>query len=118
MTEPPAAESPDAPWPRRGTRTGFTTGACAAAAARAAALGLAAGQVPAEVQSLLPNGSRVRFAVRDGRCDAKAQTAHAAITKFAGDDPDCTDGALITADVRVLPGQAGAIIYRDVILYI
>lgn len=112
MTETPAAESPDAPRPRRGTRTGFTTGACAAAAARAAALGLAAGQVPAEVQSLLPNGSRVRFAVRDGRCDAKAQTAHAAITKFAGDDPDCTDGALITADVRVLPGQAGAITYR------
>lgn len=112
MTETPAAESPDAPQPRRGTRTGFTTGACAAAAARAAALGLAAGQVPAEVQSLLPNGSRVRFAVRDGRCDAKAQTAHAAITKFAGDDPDCTDGALITADVRVLPGQAGAITYR------
>ena len=97
---------------RRGTRTGFTTGACAAAAARAAALGLASGQVPAEVQSLLPNGSRVRFAVHDGRCDSAAQTAHAAIIKFAGDDPDCTDGAHITADVRVLPGQAGTITLR------
>ncbi|GGY41086.1 cobalt-precorrin-5B (C(1))-methyltransferase [Pseudoduganella albidiflava] len=91
----------------RGTRTGFTTGACAAAAARAAMLGLATGRVPEEVEALLPNGSRVVFAVHDGRCgDGRA---HAMVIKFAGDDPDCTDGAHLTVDLRLLPGQAGAV---------
>ncbi len=91
----------------RGTRTGFTTGACAAAAARAAVIGMVTGQVPAEIESLLPNGSRVRFAVHDGRCDV--QSAHAMVVKFAGDDPDCTDGAHLTVDLRLLPGQAGKV---------
>ena len=93
----------------RGTRTGFTTGACAAAAARAAVLGMVDGAVPLEIESLLPNGSRVRFAVQDGRSDAQA--AHAMVVKFAGDDPDCTDGAHITVDLRLLPGQAGEVTY-------
>ena len=93
----------------RGTRTGFTTGACAAAAARAAVLGLVTGSVPEEVESLLPNGTRVRFAVHDGRCDGQA--AHAMVVKFAGDDPDCTDGAHLTVDLRLLPGQAGTVAY-------
>jgi cobalt-precorrin-5B (C1)-methyltransferase len=93
----------------RGTRTGFTTGACAAAAARAAVLGLVTGRVPEEIDSLLPNGARVRFAVHDGRCDER--TAHAMVVKFAGDDPDCTDGAHLTVDLRVLPGQAGTVTF-------
>lgn len=93
----------DAP---RGTRTGFTTGACSAAAARAATLGLVSGQVPTAVECLLPNGDLVTFAVQDGRCDALS--AHAMVIKDAGDDPDCTDKAHLTADVRLrhdLPGQ-------------
>ena len=65
----------------RGTRTGFTTGACAAAAARAAAQGLETGQVPDAMESLLPNGQRVRFDVHDRRCDA--HSAHAMVVKFA-----------------------------------
>ena len=93
----------------RGTRTGFTTGACSAAAARAAVTGLATGHVPVEIESLLPNGTRVRFAVQDGRCDA--QSAHAMVVKFAGDDPDCTDGAHLTVDLRLLAGQAGDVTY-------
>jgi len=93
----------------RGTRTGFTTGACAAAAARAAVLGLAFGSVPEEIESLLPNGTRVRFTVHDGRCDGTS--AHAMVVKFAGDDPDCTDGAHLTVDLRLLPGQAGVVTY-------
>lgn len=90
----------------RGTRTGFTTGACSAAAARAAVLGLVNGAVPETVDCLLPNGSTVNFAVHDGRCDGSA--AHAMVIKDAGDDPDCTDKAHLTADVRLrrdLPGQ-------------
>jgi len=93
----------------RGTRTGFTTGACSAAAARAAVIGMVGGEVPGEIESLLPNGSRVRFAVQDGRCDA--QSAHAMVVKFAGDDPDCTDGAHLTVDLRLLPGQAGKVTF-------
>ena len=93
----------------RGTRTGFTTGACAAAAARAAAQGLETGQVPDAMESLLPNGQRVRFDVHDRRCDA--HSAHAMVVKFAGDDPDCTDGAHLTVDLRLLPGKAGEIAF-------
>jgi cobalt-precorrin-5B (C1)-methyltransferase len=91
----------------RGTRTGVTTGACAAAAARAAVLGLAGSAVPDEIESLLPNGTRVRFTVHDGRSDGRH--AHAMVIKFAGDDPDCTDGAHLTVDLRLLPGQAGSV---------
>ena len=94
----------------RGMRTGFTTGACSAAAARAAAIGLAQGQVPSEIESLLPNGSRRSCLVQDGRCDER--TAHAVVVKFAGDDPDCTDGAHLTVDLRLLPHQPGTLVYR------
>jgi cobalt-precorrin-5B (C1)-methyltransferase len=93
----------------RGTRTGFTTGACSAAAARAAVLGLVHGKVPEEIESLLPNCSRVTFAIHDGSCgDGRA---HAMVVKFAGDDPDCTDGAHMTVDLRLLPGEAGVVSY-------
>ena len=92
---------------QRGTRTGFTTGACSAAAARAAVLGLVFGAVPETVESVLPNGDVVRFVVHDGRCDAGS--AHAMVIKDAGDDPDCTDKAHLTADVRLLRDQAGAV---------
>ena len=90
----------------RGTRTGFTTGACSAAAARAATLGLVTGQVPDTIDCLLPNGDLVSFAVLNGAVNG--QTAHAMVIKDAGDDPDCTDKAHLTADVtlrRDLPGQ-------------
>ncbi|MHB1122102.1 MAG: cobalt-precorrin-5B (C(1))-methyltransferase [Ramlibacter sp.] len=94
----------------RGTRTGFTTGACSAAAARAAVLGLVRGAVPPTVDCLLPNGSTVNFVVHDGRCDAAR--AHAMVIKDAGDDPDCTDKAHLTADVLLLRGRAGEVVLR------
>lgn len=92
----------------RGTRTGFTTGACSAAAARAAVIGLVTGQVPDSVESLLPNGDLVTFVVHDGRCDGAS--AHAMVIKDAGDDPDCTDKAHLTADVRWLAEQPGQVL--------
>ena len=79
--------------PRGGLRTGWTTGTCASAAAKAAAIGLMTGAPPDEVEVALPGGRRVRFAVETeapSRC---------VVVKDAGDDPDCTDGARMTAEV-------------------
>jgi cobalt-precorrin-5B (C1)-methyltransferase len=90
---------------RRGSRTGFTTGANAAAAAAAATLGLVSGRVPEQVECLLPNGERVVFAISDGWADAEC--ARAVSIKDAGDDPDVTHGARLTAEVRRLPGDGG-----------
>jgi len=92
---------------KRGNRTGFTTGACSAAAARAATLGLLNGSVPDSVECLLPNGQSVSFAVIEGL--REEDRAHAVIIKDAGDDPDCTHGASMTADVRLLPDAPGEV---------
>lgn len=78
-------------------RTGFTTGACAAAAARAATIGLITGEIPAEVETKLPNGQRVVFAVAERALGPSSATA--VVIKDAGDDPDVTDKARITATV-------------------
>lgn len=96
----------------RGNRSGFTTGACSAAAARAATLGLVGGDVPDSVLCCLPNGQQVSFAVSEGRVDGDGdlRCAHAVIVKDAGDDPDATNGAHLTADVRLLPGRRGEIV--------
>jgi cobalt-precorrin-5B (C1)-methyltransferase len=95
----------------RGNRTGFTTGACAAAAAKAATVGLLTGAVPDSIVCQLPNGQAVTFAVTEGRLDGSGETrtAHAVVIKDAGDDPDATHGAHLTADVRLLPDQVGEI---------
>jgi len=98
----------------RGNRTGFTTGACAAAAARAATVGLLTGTVPSQIVCQLPNGQEATFAVVDGQIEgeASARTAHAVVIKDAGDDPDATHGAHLTADVRLLPDQIGEIVLK------
>ena len=99
---------------QRGNRTGFTTGACSAAAARAATVGLLTGAVPEQIVCHLPNGQDVSFTVSEGRVDGEgtARLAHAVIVKDAGDDPDATNGAHLTADVCLLPGAAGEIVLK------
>ncbi len=92
---------------KRGTRKGFTTGACAAAAARAAMLGLVEGAVPEEIESLLPNGQRVLFKIIES--ELKGAMAWAAVKKDAGDDPDVTNGAHITASVKGLDNLANEV---------
>nr|Q47FE4.1 RecName: Full=Cobalt-precorrin-5B C(1)-methyltransferase; AltName: Full=Cobalt-precorrin-6A synthase [Dechloromonas aromatica RCB] len=96
----------------RGNRTGFTTGACSAAAARAATLGLLLSEVPDTVICRLPNGQEQAFAVTDGCVEESSGLAHAVIIKDAGDDPDATHGAHMTADVRLLPDRAGEIVLK------
>ncbi len=96
----------------RGNRTGFTTGACSAAAARAATLGLLMSEVPESVTCRLPNGQEQAFAVLDGSVEEAAGLAHAVIVKDAGDDPDATHGAHMTADVRILRHRAGEVVLK------
>lgn len=94
----------------RGTRTGFSTGACAAAAARAATLGLLHRRIPKVVECRLPNGNVVEFSVENG--ELFSGSASAVIVKDAGDDPDCTHGAHLTAQVRLLPNAAGQVLLK------
>lgn len=79
-------------------RSGFTTGACAAAAAKAAATALLLGVAPSEVTIPFPDGSRRTFVVHTCRIEGDGATA--SIIKDAGDDPDVTNGAEISATVR------------------
>jgi cobalt-precorrin-5B (C1)-methyltransferase len=85
----------------KGLRTGWTTGTCASAAAKAAATGLCTGVRPAEVEVGLPGGRRVAFPVEAGPSGLPWE---AVVVKDAGDDPDCTDGARMTALVERAPG--------------
>lgn len=89
--------SPEVAAATKGLRTGWTTGTCASAAAKAAAIGLVSGAPPSTVEVGLPSGRRVSFPVESeapNRC---------VVVKDAGDDPDCTDGARMTALVESAP---------------
>ncbi|GFO71368.1 cobalt-precorrin-5B (C1)-methyltransferase [Bathymodiolus japonicus methanotrophic gill symbiont] len=94
----------------KGTRKGFTTGACSAAAARAATLGLLTGKVPEKIESLLPNGQRVSFAVHAS--SVAKDHAQAVIIKDAGDDPDCTHKAHMTVAVCILSDTANQVLLK------
>jgi cobalt-precorrin-5B (C1)-methyltransferase len=91
-------------------RTGWTTGACAAAAAKAAAMALVTGEPQETVDIKLPKKGderRVEFAVERCELDGGGAWAEAVVVKDAGDDPDVTDGAHVTARVlwREEPGM-------------
>jgi cobalt-precorrin-5B (C1)-methyltransferase len=66
--------------------------------------------VPDFVDCVLPNTQRVRFAITGGWTDGRR--ARAVSIKDAGDDPDATNGAHLTAEVERLPGAAGQIVLR------
>lgn len=88
-------------------RRGWTTGSCATAAAKAAWTFLEKGQFPDPVRITLPQGREVEF-VLDGYGHADG-LAWARVIKDAGDDPDVTHGALITATVTHDPAKRGVI---------
>jgi cobalt-precorrin-5B (C1)-methyltransferase len=92
---------------RKGLRKGWTTGTCASAAAKAAAIGLVSGTVPDTVEVALPNGERVSFPVLlpGGRAGSADSGVTAVVVKDAGDDPDCTHGAHMTATVAFTEGD-------------
>ncbi|MBI3637032.1 MAG: cobalt-precorrin-5B (C(1))-methyltransferase [Candidatus Rokubacteria bacterium] len=87
--------------PKRGKalREGFSTGACAAAAAKAATAALVTRAPQSEVTIWLPIGRHATFAVR--ACEIGDDVARCSVIKDAGDDPDCTHGAEIVAEVRL-----------------
>jgi cobalt-precorrin-5B (C1)-methyltransferase len=83
-------------------RFGWTTGTCSAAAAKAAALLLRDGDPPSEVVVPLPKGER-RPVFPVERCErAGDDAAVAVVVKDAGDDPDVTHGAHLTARVALV----------------
>ncbi|QBI55403.1 cobalt-precorrin-5B (C(1))-methyltransferase [Streptomonospora litoralis] len=107
--ESPQPREPDLPRTmkvrQKALRTGWTTGTCASAAAKAAAEALVTGEPVEVVEVALPSGRRVTFATE--RCGLlSADRAEAVVVKDAGDDPDVTDGAHVTATVtrREAPG--------------
>jgi cobalt-precorrin-5B (C1)-methyltransferase len=105
--QPPALREPDLPRTAKvrpvALRTGWTTGACATAATKAALTALVSGQLQDRAEIGLPSGRRVGFAVE--RCavgrgrDGRPTSAEAVVVKDAGDDPDVTHGAHLTATV-------------------
>jgi cobalt-precorrin-5B (C1)-methyltransferase len=87
-----------------GLRYGWTTGACATAAATAAYTALLTGEFPDPVRIDLPRGLHPAFALATERLTQ--DTATVGIVKDAGDDPDVTHGALVSATVsRGGPGS-------------
>jgi cobalt-precorrin-5B (C1)-methyltransferase len=108
VTEEPELREPDLPRTakvrRSGLRTGWTTGACAAASAKAAATALVTQKPQRVVEIGLPSGRRVTFEVDE--CFFDQARAEAVVVKDAGDDPDVTHGAHLTATVswRDQPG--------------
>ena len=79
-------------------RSGWTTGTCSAAAAKAATTALVSQTVQTAVEVVLPDARVVPFAVE--RCEVGPSRAEAVVVKDAGDDPDVTHGAHLTATVR------------------
>ncbi|WP_420548685.1 cobalt-precorrin-5B (C(1))-methyltransferase [Curvivirga sp.] len=90
--QPKVGRKPDQP-----LRKGWTTGSCAAAASKAAYLGLLTGIVPDEVEIRLPRGELPRFKTLDPIISKESATV--AIQKDAGDDPDITHEAIISATI-------------------
>ena len=90
-------------------RTGFTTGACAAAASAAAARTALRGSGTDSIEITIPNGQQVVFALKHTAYLGDAR-ASASVIKDAGDDPDCTHGIEIAAEVRLSSEINGVVI--------
>ena len=103
VSQDPELREPDLPRTakvrKKALRTGWTTGTCASAAAKAATTALDTGEMQHTVEvgaARWPAGPLPR-----GRMHARRPgQAEAVVVKDAGDDPDVTHGARLTATVR------------------
>ena len=84
-----------------GLRRGRTTGSCATAAVKAALLLLLRGEVVDEVEVSLPDPDYYLVVPVEHVEHLADGSVRADVKKFAGDDPDNTDGATIFAKVAV-----------------
>lgn len=82
-------------------RSGYTTGSCATATSLAATRLLLTGELSDTVEIVLPKGKHVIFPLT--YCRLTTDGAEAGTVKDAGDDPDVTHGALVFAQVRLIP---------------
>ncbi len=92
---------------QRRLRCGYTTGACAAAAARGAAERLATGRWPESVALATPAGVTICVGLEETR-DGPGW-ASCAVRKDGGDDPDATDGVLVSVRLEKTASSAVAI---------
>lgn len=90
---------------RRRLRSGFTTGTAAAAAAKAAVM-RAFGHEPQNVDVSLPDGGSLNVPVVWSQLMSEG-SYKAVVIKDAGDDPDVTNKARITAEVKLRPALSG-----------
>jgi len=90
--------NPDSRWRKDNLREGYTTGACATAAAGAAARALLTSKPVREITIDLPVKKNVTFQM--ARCEVGKDRVTCGVVKDAGDDPDVTHGAEITAMVE------------------
>lgn len=83
---------------------GYTTGSCGAGAAKAAAMMLFTGEKVTTVHLMTPKGIPLKLMVLD--IQIQENQVSCAIRKYAGDDPDATDGMLIYATVTKEAGES------------
>lgn len=79
-------------------RCGYTTGSCAAAAAKAAAIMLLTGRCCRRVELMTPKGILLHLPLEEQ--NITETQAVCAVRKYAGDDPDATDGILVYASAE------------------
>lgn len=78
---------------------GYTTGTCATAAAKAALQAWISKEEQEECEICLPSGEPIRLPVYS--TEQTPEVVCCSVRKESGDDPDITDGCLITASLRI-----------------
>ena len=81
-------------------KNGYTTGTCATAAVKVALEALVYGKKATEVDITTLNYTNLKIPVQKLR--VRNNFASCAIQKYAGDDPDVTDGISICAKVQLV----------------
>lgn len=89
-------------------RCGYTTGTCAAAASKAAATMLFTNELIDSVSIITPNNTSLTIDVLNPQFNDNI--ASCSIQKDSGDDPDITNGTLISSKVTLVPNSNDIII--------
>ena len=94
--------------PDKPLRSGYTTGACATASTKAALLALVHQQNIPKVEITLPIGKTAEFELKS--CVFNNKESICSVIKDAGDDPDVTHNAEISATVSL--NDSGTIVFK------